>query len=72
MFNALHFAFGPHDLQIMKAMTNEAIVDADKGKDNCTAMADWLSLNLIRGLVAELPGMLCAFSAFMVVMTAES
>ena len=40
VFNAMHFTFAPRDLALMEAVTDESRVEADKGKDNCTAMAD--------------------------------
>lgn len=40
VFNAMHFTFAPRDLALMEAVTDEGRVEADKGKDNCTAMAD--------------------------------
>ncbi|RYO83837.1 hypothetical protein DL766_004133 [Monosporascus sp. MC13-8B] len=57
IFNALHFAFAPRDLALIDVVMDEGKVDADKGSDNCTAMADWVSMNVPRGLVADLPRM---------------
>ncbi|XXH03197.1 hypothetical protein Hte_009594 [Hypoxylon texense] len=56
VFNALHFAFAPRDMALLEIATDEDKVDADKGKDNCTAMATWVSLNVSRGLLADFPG----------------
>ncbi|KAI1416805.1 hypothetical protein F5Y13DRAFT_100747 [Hypoxylon sp. FL1857] len=65
VFNAMHFAFGPRDLALINVVMDETKVDADKGKDNCTAMGDWVSLNVVRALVADLPGWICSFAGFM-------
>ncbi|KAI4865187.1 hypothetical protein F4820DRAFT_421104 [Hypoxylon rubiginosum] len=65
VFNALHFAFAPRDLALLDIVADEDRVDADKGKDNCTAMASWVSLNVSRGLLADFPGFVCTFAGFL-------
>lgn len=57
-FAALHFAFGPRDLSILKRIS-------EKDKDNEAAMADWVRMNLVRGLIADLPSWVCYFAGFM-------
>ncbi|KAI0530235.1 hypothetical protein GGR58DRAFT_524887 [Xylaria digitata] len=57
LFSALHFAFGPRDLAILKRMN-------EKEKDNGKAMADWVRMNLVRGMIAEFPSWLCFFAGF--------
>ncbi|KAI0880037.1 uncharacterized protein GGS22DRAFT_100281 [Annulohypoxylon maeteangense] len=57
MFSALHFAFGPNDLAILKRI-------GDEDKDNEAAMADLAVMNRIRGLVADFPSWICYFAAF--------
>lgn len=59
VFNAMHFAFAPRDLALMDVITDESNVDAGKGKDNCTAMTNWVRMNVTRGLVADLPAFIC-------------
>ncbi|RYP11484.1 hypothetical protein DL764_000007 [Monosporascus ibericus] len=68
IFNALHFAFAPRDLALIEVVMDEGKVDADKGKDNCTAMAYWVSMNVVRGSVADLPGMVCSLLGFIAAM----
>ncbi|KAI0180163.1 hypothetical protein GGR52DRAFT_230194 [Hypoxylon sp. FL1284] len=55
-FHAMHFAFAPRDLALIGVVVDETKVDADKGKDNSTAMGDWVGMHVVRGLVANLPG----------------
>ncbi|KAI1387019.1 uncharacterized protein F4822DRAFT_411896 [Hypoxylon trugodes] len=62
VFSALHFAFGPRDLAIVKRID-------EKDKDNAKGMADWVSMNRIRGLVADFPSWLCYFAGFMYAMS---
>ncbi|KAI0197468.1 hypothetical protein F4808DRAFT_295144 [Astrocystis sublimbata] len=62
LFSALHFAFGPRDLSILKQIN-------EKEKDNGKAMADWVHMNLVRGLMAELPSWLCFFVGFIAATT---
>ncbi|KAI1420995.1 hypothetical protein F5Y12DRAFT_770330 [Xylaria sp. FL1777] len=62
LFSALHFAFGPRDLAIIKRMN-------EKEKDNGKAMADWVRMNLVRGVMAEVPSWLCFFAAFITATT---
>ena len=59
VFNAMHFAFAPRDMGLMDVITDESKVDAGKEKDNCTAMANWVRMNVTRGLVADLPALIC-------------
>lgn len=68
-FNAMHFAFGLCDMALIEIVTGEAKVNADYGKDKCTAMADWVNLNVVRGLVDDLPGALSSLLAFVVAST---
>ncbi|KAI0007056.1 hypothetical protein F4779DRAFT_593484 [Xylariaceae sp. FL0662B] len=68
-FSVMHFAFGPRDVALMNTITDYDAVDRDKGKDNCTAIADWVRLNVVRGLTADLPGWICYFVAFMISVT---
>ncbi|KAI2465481.1 hypothetical protein F4781DRAFT_22884 [Annulohypoxylon bovei var. microspora] len=58
IFGALHFAFGPHDLKILKRIS-------EKDKNNEMAVADWVRMSLVRGLVADFPSWLCYFLGFM-------
>ncbi|KAI1733998.1 hypothetical protein F4680DRAFT_439709 [Xylaria scruposa] len=62
LFSAVHFAFGPRDLAILKRMN-------EKEKDNGKAMADWVRMNLVRGVVAEFPSWLCFFVGFIAATT---
>ncbi|KAI0867243.1 hypothetical protein GGS24DRAFT_486249 [Hypoxylon argillaceum] len=62
MFNALHFAFGPRDLAILKRLS-------EKEKDNSKGMADWVRMNLVRGAIAEVPSWLCFFVGFIAATT---
>ncbi|RYP23351.1 hypothetical protein DL767_008847 [Monosporascus sp. MG133] len=48
IFNALRFAFASRDLALIGVVMDEGKVDADKGKDNCTAMAGWLGMDVFR------------------------
>lgn len=57
VFNALHFAFGTRDLAILKRIH-------EKEKDNGAAMADWVRMNLLRGVIAEFPSWLCFLVEF--------
>ncbi|KAI1380056.1 hypothetical protein F4677DRAFT_442243 [Hypoxylon crocopeplum] len=43
VFNALHFAFAPHNIALMNIITDEDVANTNKGKNYCTAMADWVS-----------------------------
>ncbi|KAI1077063.1 hypothetical protein F5B20DRAFT_553105 [Whalleya microplaca] len=65
-FSLMHFAFAPRDMALMSTITDHQAVNRDKGKDNCTAIADWVRLNVTRGLIADLPGWICYFVGFMV------
>ncbi|RYO97614.1 hypothetical protein DL765_011109 [Monosporascus sp. GIB2] len=69
IFNALHFAFAPRDLALIEVVMDEGKVHAGKGGDNCTAMADWVSMNVVRGLVADLLSIARSLFRFIVVMT---
>lgn len=62
VFGALHFAFGPRDIIILKRIS-------EKDKDNETSMGDWVRMNLVRGLVADFPSWVCYFAGFMVAMS---
>ncbi|KAI1461937.1 hypothetical protein F4805DRAFT_188413 [Annulohypoxylon moriforme] len=58
VFGALHFAFGPSDLAILKRIS-------EKDKNNEKTMAEWVRMNLIRGFCAEFPSWVCYFLGFM-------
>ncbi|KAI1087827.1 hypothetical protein F5B19DRAFT_46669 [Rostrohypoxylon terebratum] len=62
VFNALHFAFGPHDMAILKRIN-------EKDKDNQATMADWVRMNRTRGLVADIPSWICYFVGFLFAMS---
>ncbi|KAI1392623.1 uncharacterized protein F4822DRAFT_391562, partial [Hypoxylon trugodes] len=64
IFNALHFAFAPSDISLMDIIMDQSKADSDKGKDNCTAMADWVKLNVWRGFLADFPGFVCNLIGF--------
>ncbi|KAI3337160.1 hypothetical protein HD806DRAFT_475864 [Xylariaceae sp. AK1471] len=62
LFSTLHFAFGPRDLAIVKRMN-------EKEKDNGKAMADWVRMNLVRGVLTEVPSWLCFLAGFIAATT---
>ncbi|KAK7752936.1 hypothetical protein SLS62_005095 [Diatrype stigma] len=62
VLGALHFAFGPRDISIVKRIS-------EKDKDNEASMVDWVRMNLVRGLVADFPSWMCYFAGFMVAMS---
>ena len=59
VFSAMHFAFAPRDIALMNVITDESKVDEAKEKDNCTAMAGWIQMNVTRGLLADFPALIC-------------
>ncbi|KAI1407190.1 hypothetical protein F5Y13DRAFT_175416 [Hypoxylon sp. FL1857] len=58
IFSALHFAFGPRDMAIVKRIS-------EKDKDNQMATADWVRMNFVRAVVADFPSWVCYFLGFM-------
>ncbi|KAI0968691.1 hypothetical protein F4678DRAFT_464306 [Xylaria arbuscula] len=62
LFNALHFAFGPRYLAILKRIS-------EKEKDNGKAMAEWVRMSLVRGVFAEFPSWICFFVGFIAATT---
>ncbi|KAI0384411.1 hypothetical protein F5Y04DRAFT_248311 [Hypomontagnella monticulosa] len=64
VFNGLHFAFAPRDLALMDVIMDPNKAEAGKGKDNCSAMTEWVGMNVSRGLVADFPGFICNLLGF--------
>ncbi|KAI1101295.1 hypothetical protein F4804DRAFT_316375 [Jackrogersella minutella] len=60
--NALHFTFAPYDMKLMAIILDTGNIDADEGEDNCSALVDWVSMNVYRGLLADIPGFVYATS----------
>ncbi|KAI0009065.1 hypothetical protein F4779DRAFT_618043 [Xylariaceae sp. FL0662B] len=54
VFSALHFAFGPRDLAILRRLGEK-----DRDEDNGAAMAQWVRMNCLRGLLADFPSWVC-------------
>lgn len=65
VLNVLHFAFAPRGVALIDVITDESKVDAGKGKNNCTAMAEWVRVNVWCGLLAAFPGFACSLAAFL-------
>jgi hypothetical protein len=64
-FAALHFAFGLRDLAILARIGGEdGGMRKDKDSERSVAMADWVSMNRVRGLVADLPACVCYLIGF--------
>jgi hypothetical protein len=68
-FSVIHFPFGPSAMACLKRVADNKGVEGDAKADNTASMVSWLRINLIRGVVADLPSWACYFVAFMFSMT---
>ncbi|EPE27237.1 integral membrane protein [Glarea lozoyensis ATCC 20868] len=64
-FSVLHFFFGHSSMACLKRVAENKGVEGDEKADNTASMILWLRINVIRGLVADLPSWICYLVAFM-------
>lgn len=64
-FSMLHMAFGPSAMKLLGEVRDDKGVDGDIITDNTAKIMSWLRINMIRGMVADVPSWICYFAAFM-------
>jgi hypothetical protein len=65
IFSVLHFPFGPSAMSYLKRVAENRGVEGDEKADNTAIMVSWLRINLMRGIMADIPSWACYFIAFM-------
>jgi hypothetical protein len=65
LFSVLHFPFGPSAMTYLKRVAKNTGKEGDAKMDNTASMVAWLRINLVRGVVADLPSWACYLVAFM-------
>lgn len=49
---------------LLGSIRRDENIEGDKSKDNTAAMEAWVRVNAVRGILADLPGWVCYFIAF--------
>jgi hypothetical protein len=68
VFSVLHFPLGPTAMSYLDRVGTDQGVEGDLEADNTANMASWLRINAIRGVVADIPSLICYFFAFLYAM----
>lgn len=70
LFSVGHFLWGPRAKALMGAISGGKSVDSPGGdietRDKVSVLKVWIKMNIVRGLVVDLPGWACFFAGFLV------